>query len=116
MHTPAIDWDTQSYPEIREFDQLGPMRTQHLLLKFDRSYQHQIDDRWEESIVAQRLGATGLATGGLLGLLATAFGYLKMNALTSGRYRGRLRLAAVGAIVGLGVMGFATLRWIAIII
>ena len=55
----------------------------------------------QQALVAERLKYTAVATGGLFGLLATVFGYLKLDTLTRGYYTGRLRMAAAMTILAL---------------
>lgn len=80
---------------------LGRMVIAHHLLEFDDGVRHHIEDVYRESLVAQRLKYAGLGAAGVFGLLATVFGYLKLDTLSRGYYTGRLRATAVAAILGL---------------
>jgi hypothetical protein len=80
---------------------VGPMTQLHVLLQFDRKVKDRIADACNQVVIRQRLWITGIGVTGVLGLLAVAFGYLKIDELTGGAYRGRLRLTAALAILGL---------------
>jgi len=71
-----------------------PMYSLHVLLQFDRNLRSDLELRYEQAKVGYRLGAFGLGGGLLLSLLATLYGYLKLDTVTKGYYTGRLRVAA----------------------
>lgn len=79
----------------------GPMVRLHELLEFDPRANVYLTDLHQQALVAERLKYTAVATGGLLGLLATVFGYLKLDTLTRGYYTGRLRMGTVAAVVAI---------------
>lgn len=57
--------------------------------------------------IRNRIVATGVVGGALLGILVVAFGYLKLNLLTRGFYSGRLQTMAIAsAILILGLCYF----------
>lgn len=87
------------YEEVVNSATVGPMRQLHALLEFDDAARARLAERWHETIVAERLGRTALVSGVALGLLAVAFGYLKLDILTAGQFRGRLRFAVIAAIL-----------------
>lgn len=80
---------------------VGPMLYVHNLLEFDRAVNDHIQVVYRQALVAERLKYAGVGTAGLFGLLATVFGYLKLDTLSRGYYTGRLRLAAAAAILGI---------------
>ena len=80
---------------------VGPMLYVHNLLEFDRAVNDHIQVVYRQALVAERLKYAGIGTAGLFGLLATVFGYLKLDTLSRGYYTGRLRLAAAAAILGI---------------
>lgn len=82
---------------------VGRMLVVHNLLEFDRTVNDHLRDVHQRAVVAERLRYTGLGAAGVFGLLATAFGYLKLDTLSRGYYTGRLRAAAAIAILGLAV-------------
>ncbi len=90
---------------------VGPMQQAHALLEFDGEARGELNRRFQATVVADRLGRVAITTGIVLGLLAVACGYLKLDILTSGQMRGRLRFAAVVAIL-LVATGAAAARWV----
>jgi hypothetical protein len=88
-----------SYLETVHSATVGPMRQLHVLLEFDGTARQEFDRRWQQSMVATRLRKLALGCGIVLGLLGVAVAYLKLDLLTSGQYRGRLKLGAAGAIL-----------------
>lgn len=85
------------WEEVRQ-SSVGPMTQLHLLLRFDQKIRDHI---FKAGVVGQRLWLIAVGLTGGLGLLAVAFGYLKIDGRTGGAYRGRLSLAAAFAILGL---------------
>ena len=83
---------------------VGPMYNLHALLVFDRGVNQEIERRYRESQIAGRLASTGAGAALVLGLIATMFGYLKLDTLTRGYYTGRLRAAAATAILALATI------------
>lgn len=73
---------------------VGAMLNLHALLVIDRQAGAEIERQYKQAVVAERLEYAGGGAGLILGLLATLFGYLKLDTLTRGYYSGRLRLAA----------------------
>ncbi len=80
---------------------VGPMIYRHILLAFGPAEQQHIEEIYKQSLVARRLRFAGIGAAGLFGLLATVFGYLKLDTLSRGYYTGRLRLGAAAAILGI---------------
>ena len=64
---------------------------------------------WQEQIVTGRLWALGGLVALLTLLTGTATSYLRLDAVTAGRYRGRLKLAAVLLVLAGGGLGLALL-------
>lgn len=95
-----------------EFDQdfgngiTGKMYRAHLRLDLNARLRQTLHASWHDQIVMQRLTRLGTGLGMVTVLLAAAAGYFRLNDMTQGQYRGRLKLAAaalVGA-AGLGVL------------
>ena len=80
---------------------VGPMTWLHVLLQFDRKIKDRILEEHRQAIIGRRLQAVATWSAMGLALLTVAFGYLKIDLATGGVYRGRLRLAAAAAILGL---------------
>lgn len=84
----------EEWEEHREAS-FGEMVRLHALLEFDPGANTYLRDLHQHALEAERLKYTAVGAGGLFGLLATVFGYLKLDTLTRGYYTGRLRVAAV---------------------
>ena len=72
----------------------------HVLVEFDRDVKKRILDAHRSEIVAGRLWKMGIGSAAGLWFLAVIYGYLKIDLASGGSYRGRLRLAALLAILG----------------
>jgi hypothetical protein len=90
--------------EQSEYSAVGPMYNLHALLVFDRGVNQELERRYRESQISGRLASTGAGAAIVLGLIATLFGYLKLDTLTRGYYTGRLRAAAATAILALATI------------
>ena len=88
------------WEETRQLS-VGPMTWLHVQLQFDRKVKDRILEEHRQAIIGQRLQAMATWSATALALLTVAFGYLKIDLATGGVYRGRLRLAAAAAILGL---------------
>ncbi len=87
------------YAEIRP-SSVGPMTRLYVLLQFDRKIRDRIVAEGQRNTVAGRLWVAGSCLAAMLWLLAVMYGYLRVDLKTGGAYRGRLRFAAVLAILG----------------
>lgn len=88
---------------------VGPMVWLHVLLKFDRKLKDQVLEAYRQAIISRRMQSAGTWAAMGLGLLAVAFGYLKIDLATGGAYRGRLRFGI--AMVILGVIAIVMLNY-----
>ncbi len=80
---------------------VGDVVTLHALVVFTPQIQSRIDSRFREQVSQRRAFQAIVGSVGLLGLLATVYGYLRFDMLTRGYYTGRLRLAAVATILAI---------------
>lgn len=80
---------------------VGPMVRLHVLLRFNSKVKERILEERYRNVIAGRLWQGGVGLAAILGLVAVIFGYLKIDLSTAGAYRGRLRFAAILAILGL---------------
>ena len=60
-------------------------------LQFNQSFLDEVNSTWQDAQREARLKQTGFGAGSLLALLATVFGYLKLDTATRGYYTGRLQ-------------------------
>lgn len=91
---------------------IGPMHQVHAKLEFPADFREQLDRRWAELRATYRLAETGLVSGGVLLLLATVFGYFRLDNATRGYYTGRLQFMAAAAILAIVATGAMFSRWI----
>jgi hypothetical protein len=89
---------------------LGHMYEVHARLEFDDPARADFRRQWRNAEVVNRLWYTGGAAALVLALLATLYGYLKLDLRTGGAHKGRLQLAAtlVALIAAAGVL---LVRW-----
>lgn len=80
---------------------VGDVVTVHALVVFTPQIQSRIESRFREQVSQRRAAQAIVGSAGLLGLLATVYGYLRFDMLTRGYYTGRLRLAAVAMILAI---------------
>lgn len=97
-------------PENLKDLNLGHMYEIYALLEFDEQARTDFDRQWRNAEVVHRLWYTGGAAALVLTLLATLYGYLKLDVRTGGAHKGRLQLAAtlVALIAAAGVL---LVRW-----
>lgn len=76
----------------------GKMYRAHLRLKLDASVRRAVHESWHEQIAQYRLKGFGGALGAVTLVLGTIAGYLKLDDLTSGQFRTRLKLAAAAVL------------------
>ncbi|MBS0263006.1 MAG: hypothetical protein JSS02_13760 [Planctomycetes bacterium] len=83
----------------------------HLLLDLERhpDLEHKVRQAWKQRTVDEKLAAIGSTFGLTTAILAAVAGYFRLNEMTSGQYRTRLKLAAVALIAaaGMGLMAIA---------
>ncbi len=91
---------------------IGPMHQVHAQLEFSPDFRDQLDRRWGELRATYRLAETGLVSTGVLLLLATVFGYFRLDNATRGYYTGRLQFMAATMILAIIAGGVMFSRWI----
>jgi hypothetical protein len=82
------------FSELIESESVGPMQQIYARLEFDDSARADFHRLQHDALVSDRLWYAGSAAGLVLALLATFYGYLKVDLRTGGAHKGRLRLAA----------------------
>lgn len=80
---------------------VGEVVTVHALVAFAPQVQRRIEMRFHEQVSRARSWQAIIGSGSLLGLLATVYGYLRLDMLTRGYYTRRLRLAAAAMILAI---------------
>lgn len=71
----------------------------HVLLVFDGETNDYLKSLWRSAVRLYRVGVFAAAFAGVLWLLTVAWSYLKLDQISAGRYRGRLRAAAAIAVI-----------------
>lgn len=98
------------WEEVRPYS-VGPMVQLHVLLQFDRKVKDRVLEAYRQGLVEERLRVVAFYSAVGLLVLAAWFAYLKIDLLTNGVYRGRLRFAVGMAI--LGVVVVVAVAWMA---
>jgi hypothetical protein len=94
---------------------VGFMHEHFALLEFDTKFRNELDRRWDKVRAGKRLAQTGLVSGAALLLLASVFGYFRLDNATRGYYTGRLQFmtaAAILAVVGVAAVVATRLPWL----
>ncbi len=94
--------------ETIQHPEFGPMHNIYAELTFDPRLQQQLQSEYRDSVISDRLVFTGVTSGLFLLFLSAVFGYLKLDTLTRGYYRGRLALGA-GTVIAAAVAAVALL-------
>ena len=94
------------YVEIIDSKSVGSMYQLHALLEFDDKARSDFQRLWRNAVVRDRLWYTGGGAALVLALLATFYGYLRLDLKTDSSHKGRLQLAAtlVALIVAAGAL------------
>ncbi len=93
----------------------APMHESFALLEFDKSFRDELSQRWDGVRSTSRLTQLGLFAGAGLLLLASVFGYFRLDNATRGYYTGRLQFAtaaAILAVIGAGVFAAQWIHWL----
>ncbi|MEX0712788.1 MAG: hypothetical protein WD278_10590, partial [Pirellulales bacterium] len=104
------EWIESKYDPFRV---PNTMHTLHALLRFDSRVSREIDQLYNQQLRGRRLAYTASGAGLLLGVLATFFGYLKLDTLSRGYYSRRLRFAAAAMILTQAVVAALMVRGLA---
>jgi hypothetical protein len=94
---------------------VGEMHEYFALLEFGPEFRNELDRRWHKIRATSRLSQVGLFGGAGLLLLASVFGYFRMDNATRGYYTGRLQFmtaAAILAVVGVGAILSQWIHWL----
>jgi hypothetical protein len=100
-----------SWTEPKESTATGmTMYETHVMLTLDPHARHVIEERLQSLEIRRRVRLAGAGAGVLLGLIATLWGYLKLDTASRGYYSGRLKLAAGAAAVATVSGAWAVVR------
>ena len=98
------------YSEVVESESVGPMHQVHALLEFDDSVREDFRRVLHEAVVTGRLWYAGSGAALVLALLATLYGYLRLDLRTGGTHKGHLQLAAT-LVALIATAGVLLVRW-----
>jgi len=102
--------DEATYPEP-----VGLMQESFALLEFTPEFRTELEQGWNTVRSTSRLTQLGLFAGAALLLLASVFGYFRLDNATRGYYTGRLQFvtaAAILAVIGAGVFAAQWIHWL----
>jgi uncharacterized integral membrane protein len=99
------------YNGTAQFD-WGSMYVTYRRLLVDQDFRDDLDTRWRVERRKARLLQTVLFGGGAMAVLALVFGFFSIDTATRGYYTGRLRLAALTAILAVIVAGVLVARFV----
>ncbi len=104
--------DNKYHDTARYSDPVGYMHEHFALLEFDTKFRNELDSRWTKVRATSRLAQTGLVSGAAILLLASVFGYFRLDNATRGYYTGRLQFMAAAAILAVVGASAAVAQWI----
>jgi len=102
------------YHDVARYS-VGWMHEHFALIEFGPDFRKELDARWTNVRATSRLAQTGLISGAALALLASVFGYFRLDNATRGYYTGRLQFmtaAAILAVVGAGAVIAQWIHWL----
>jgi uncharacterized integral membrane protein len=103
---------TEQYTGRIKIRSLDPMLQSWARLSIDQDFRNELDERWRAERRKARLLQTVLFGGGAMAVLALVFGFFSIDTATRGYYTGRLRLAALTAILAVIVAGVLVARFV----
>jgi hypothetical protein len=112
IHERFVKKENEYHDTARYSDPVGYMHEHFALLEFDTKFRNDLDSRWTKVRATSRLAQTGLVSGAALLLLASVFGYFRLDNVTRGYYTGRLQFMTAAAILAVVGVGAALSQWI----
>jgi len=103
---------TDQYTGKIKIQSLDPMLKSWARLTIDENFRGELDQRWRVERRKSRLMQTALFGGGAVAVLALIFGFFSIDTATRGYYTGRLRMAALTAILAVIVAGVLAARFV----
>jgi len=108
--------DSNRYHDVARYSEpVGEMHEHFALLEFGPDFRKELDRRWTQVRAKSRVLQTGFVCGAVLLLLASVFGYFRLDNATRGYYTGRLQFmtaAAILAVVGAGAIIARYITWL----
>ena len=112
IHERFVKKENEYHDTARYSDPVGYMHEHFALLEFDAKFRNELENRWTKVRATSRLAQTGLLSGAALLLLASVFGYFRLDNATRGYYTGRLQFMTAAAILAVVGVGAALAQWI----
>jgi len=104
------------YEDVATYsDPVNDMHESFALLEFTPGFREELEHGWSKVRSTQRILELGLFAGAALLLLASVFGYFRLDNATRGYYTGRLQFvtaAAILAVIGAGVFAAQWIHWL----
>jgi hypothetical protein len=101
-----------SWTEPQESPTTGmTMYETHVLLALDQNDRHIIEERLQAIEIDRRVHLAGAGSLLVLGLIATLWGYLRLDTASRGYYSGRLKLGAAAAVALVAGAALHVARW-----
>ena len=94
---------------------IGPMHQSHALVEFRPEFRQEIEQSWDKVRATSRLTQITLFSGAAILLIASVFGYFRVDHATRGYYTGRLQFmtaAAILAVIGGGIFAARWIHWL----
>lgn len=82
------------------------MHTLYHLLEFDQRVDAELADQARQATIESRLIYAGFSLASLLALVTAGFGYLRLDAVTDGKYKRRLQAGVGGVVVVVAAAGW----------
>ncbi len=92
-HVVKAEWEESIQASV------GPMIQVHVLLKYDGLVNARLKEEWRRAVISTRIMYAGAGLLAVMGTLLALFTFLKIDLITKGAYRGRLKLAALAGIL-----------------
>ena len=94
---------------------IGPMHQSHALVEYGPQFRQEIEQSWDKVRATSRLTQITLFSGAAILLIASVFGYFRVDHATRGYYTGRLQFmtaAAILAVIGGGIFAARWIHWL----
>ena len=108
--------NANKYQDVARYTEpVGDMHEHFALLEFGPDFRKEIDRRWMQVKATSRVVQTGVVSGAVLLLIASVFGYFRLDNATRGYYTSRLQFmtaAAILAVVTAGVVAAQYMAWL----
>jgi len=102
----------QYHDQARYPEPVGLMHENFALLEFGPEFRDQLYDRWMAVRATSRVKQTGVASIAVVLLVASVFGYFRLDSATRGYYSGRLQFMTAAAALAVAGATMIAAKWI----